>query len=153
MESTIINSAFYTANAQKATQPNQLGKDEFIKILMTQLQNQDPLNPMEDREFIAQMTAFSSLEQMINMANSIDKLVNNQQVSPVVQYSHFIGKNVTYEYENSETGLTDVITSRVIAVSERDTHAVLELENNESVLADHIIRIGGNSNGAMVHEG
>lgn len=47
---------------------NNLGKDDFLKILITQLQHQDPLSPMEDRDFIAQMAQFSSLEQMQNMS-------------------------------------------------------------------------------------
>ncbi|HZJ58028.1 MAG TPA: flagellar hook capping FlgD N-terminal domain-containing protein [Clostridia bacterium] len=45
----------------------QLGKDEFLKILIIQLQNQDPLNPMEDKDFIAQMAQFSTLEQIQNL--------------------------------------------------------------------------------------
>lgn len=53
---------------------NQLGKDEFLKILIVQLQNQDPLNPMEDKDFIAQMAQFSTLEQVQNMGKDFQSL-------------------------------------------------------------------------------
>ncbi len=52
-----------------------LDKDDFLKLLITQLQHQDPNNPMEDKEFIAQMAQFSSMEQMLNVNKSLDKLV------------------------------------------------------------------------------
>ena len=53
---------------------NQMDKDDFLKILITQLQHQDPSAPMEDKEFISQMAQFSSLEQMTNMAANFSKL-------------------------------------------------------------------------------
>src|SRR5690625_1001367 len=91
---TKIDPSLYLSNTSTVRTPGtELGKDEFLKILMVQLQNQDPLNPMEDTEFISQMATFSSLEQTMNMAKSIDILVQSQLISPIVQYSHMIGKN------------------------------------------------------------
>ncbi len=52
----------------------ELGRDDFLKILLTQLQNQDPTAPMEDTQFISQMAQFSTLEQMTNMADQFSRL-------------------------------------------------------------------------------
>jgi flagellar basal-body rod modification protein FlgD len=68
-----------------------LGKDDFLKILITQLAHQDPLAPMEDREFIAQMAQFSTLEQMTGMAKDFARLTELVSGS---EASSSLGKNV-----------------------------------------------------------
>jgi flagellar basal-body rod modification protein FlgD len=73
-----------------------LGKDDFLKILMTQLQNQDPMNPMQDKDFVAQMATFSSLEQMTNMTKSIEQLVSMEKQNNIIAYNSFVGKQITY---------------------------------------------------------
>ncbi|CAN7429529.1 flagellar hook assembly protein FlgD [Rossellomorea sp. LjRoot5] len=73
-----------------------LGKDDFLKILMTQLQNQDPMNPMQDKDFIAQMATFSSLEQMTNLTQTMEKFVDNQSQTQLISYNQFVGKEVTW---------------------------------------------------------
>ena len=53
---------------------NDLGQDAFLKLLITQLQNQDPLNPVNNEEFIAQLAQFSSLEKLTQMATSLERI-------------------------------------------------------------------------------
>ncbi|MDR2740322.1 MAG: flagellar hook assembly protein FlgD [Treponema sp.] len=67
----------FNKSIQKGRMPNQsLGKDDFLKILITQLSHQDPTAPMEDKEFIGQMAQFSTLEQMSSMASDFNRLAN-----------------------------------------------------------------------------
>ncbi|MFC5603067.1 flagellar hook assembly protein FlgD [Sporosarcina koreensis] len=81
---------------QRKTGPDTMGKDAFMKILIAQLQNQDPTNPMKDNEFIAQMAQFSSLEQTMNLANAFEKFAEAQNQSQLIQYNQFVGKNVRW---------------------------------------------------------
>src|SRR6056297_2956203 len=68
-------------NAQSAAGANgELGKNEFLQLLVAQLQNQDPINPMEGTEFATQLAQFNSVEQLINMNSGIQNLTQMQEV-------------------------------------------------------------------------
>ena len=64
---------------QRDNEAAQLGKDDFLRLLTVQLRYQDPLNPMQDTDFIAQMAQFSSLEQLQNMNRSLDKNLGSDE--------------------------------------------------------------------------
>ena len=89
---TQTQNEFNQAVSNNSTSSDELGKEQFLQLLVTQLQNQDPLNPMEDQEFIAQMAQFSSLKQLMNLNTSMKGLTdatNNQQMFSATNY---IGK-------------------------------------------------------------
>ncbi|QZY56753.1 flagellar hook capping FlgD N-terminal domain-containing protein [Crassaminicella profunda] len=70
-----VNKTKETQQQSTVKQPkNKLGKDDFLKLLVTQLTHQDPLNPVDDKEFMGQMAQFSSLEQMQNMNKAMEGL-------------------------------------------------------------------------------
>lgn len=64
----------------------QLGKDDFLKLLITQLTYQDPTQPVQDQQFIAQMAQFSSLEQMQNMSTALNRMAERQGHSLVGRF-------------------------------------------------------------------
>lgn len=64
----------------------QLGKDDFLRLLITQLSHQDPTNPVQDQQFIAQMAQFSSLEQMKNISQGIQRMETKQAYSLVGKF-------------------------------------------------------------------
>jgi flagellar basal-body rod modification protein FlgD len=63
----VTTTASSTQTQAARTAKTELGKDDFLKLLVTQMRYQDPLKPMEDKEYIAQLAQFSSLEQMMNV--------------------------------------------------------------------------------------
>jgi flagellar basal-body rod modification protein FlgD len=84
---TGITNATAIGTAQAAAKPkNEMGKDDFLKLLVGQLKHQDPMNPMEDKDFMGQMAQFSQLEQMTNVASTLQ---NERAFS-------LLGRDVTY---------------------------------------------------------
>lgn len=92
----IDESLYLTKQPTNQTKQSDLGKDEFLKLLMAQLKHQDPLDPMDDKQFISQMATFSQLEQSINMSETMKVLTNQQSQSNFLAYSNLINKEITY---------------------------------------------------------
>jgi len=89
-----------------------LGQDDFLKLLAVQFQAQDPMKPMEDTAFIAQMAQFSALDQSSTLVQQMTQLRSNQDIATANSY---IGRRVTID-----TGDEQVVTGDVTGVDLSD---------------------------------
>lgn len=85
-------------NSQSAGAKAKLNEDlnRFLTLLVTQLQNQDPLDPLDATEFTSQLVQFASVEQQIFQNSNLEKLLNLQETNQISQMVDFIGKRVEY---------------------------------------------------------
>ena len=90
------------ANTAKSSKDAVMGKEDFLTLLVAQLQNQDPLNPDDPTEFTAQLAQFSSLEQLFSLNESMDNLSEANASSDRFATLNTIGKDVAY-YSDSLT--------------------------------------------------
>lgn len=98
METSALSSiSGSAASSQAIAASNTLGKEAFLTLLIAQLQNQDPLNPADSTEFTSQLAQFSSLEQLSNVNENLERLQDYQASSNNAQAVGFIGKEVVFK--------------------------------------------------------
>ncbi len=108
------------------TREASLGKDAFMSLLLAELRNQDPLNPMDDTDFIAQLAQFNALEQLQDMNETLKEFLALQELS---QASALIGKTVSGYTTNGQYW-----TGMVGAVVMRQGRAILQVDGQEMAL-------------------
>src|SRR3954454_15106165 len=109
---TSVDSVTPTPNQiERKTGGSNLGKDDFLKLFVAQLQHQDPMNPMQDADMMGQMASFSTLEQVSNMAVENQRIAQNLTASNAVG---LIGRTVTWVDENGEshTGAVEKVATK-----------------------------------------
>lgn len=110
------------AAAAKTGAPNTLGQDAFLRILVTQMQHQDPMEPLKDTEFIGQMAQFSSLEQLTNLNKTMTAFAGGQSNRTLADYAHLIGTSIQWSHEG-QSG-----TGNVKAISSKNGEMMIEME-------------------------
>ena len=145
---------------------NQLGKDDFLHLLTVQLRYQDPLNPLENTEFIAQMAQFSSLEQLQNMNQSLEKtqgseaelhaaFKNNLVTSLVGKSVEIPTQEIVYDGSDSELvyRLGDRVRDASLQVLDARGRLVRQLELDVSKPYGTVEWDGKSSSGDTVPQG
>jgi flagellar basal-body rod modification protein FlgD len=137
-----------------------LGKDEFLKLLVAQLANQDPTNPQDSTAFVAQLAQFTSLEQQQNTVNRLDTLLLGQATANQTAASTFIGKNVTYQSGQIQLAsgsapsvqmtLSAPADQVTVAVSDGAGHVVRTMKLGAAAAGDMAVTWDGTDNNGNV---
>ncbi len=90
----------YEDTKNKLSGGDQLGKEDFLKLLVAQMTQQDPTNPMKDTEFVSQLATYSGLEQQMNINKNLEKLIAVNQSANISAATSCIGKLVGYVDSN-----------------------------------------------------
>lgn len=145
LESVRIESAL-AAQAERDKAKDEVGQDNFLTMLVAQLENQDPLNPQDSADFAAQLAQFSSVEQLVAMRAGIDELVASAATPPAeldrpaatsLDPTNLVGKEVT-------------VFGSQIEVNAQGTPVSMDFRSIDAALeADVVIR---NAEGYIVHE-
>ena len=140
-----ISSDLYIQNrpVESSNQNNVMGKDDFLRLLIAQLQNQDPLNPMEDREFIAQMANFSSLEHMANLNKSMEGFIDTQNKMNVLSLQQYLGSELTWQhtYMVEDEPFVEMKNGTVTSISMQDGKARLIMDDGSDITVEQITKV------------
>ena len=149
----ISSTSSSTSTSSSSAAGGTLGKDSFMQLLVTQLQYQDPLNPMDNTEFTAQLAQFSQLESLENMSTTLEALAVLESSLNNIQAVSFIGKTVnangnTVEYDGSAVqlgySLDDDATTVRVSIYNEDGEKVRTLEYGSTAEGSQSVTWDGN---------
>jgi flagellar basal-body rod modification protein FlgD len=116
---------------------NDPSKDDFMKLMLAQLQNQDPMQPEDNSQFLAQTAQFNELEQMQDLNKTISAMADAQQLG---QASSLIGKAVSATDDNDKS-----VTGAVTGVTLESGVAKLHLDSNTVVDLDKVVAVASDA--------
>jgi len=111
---TKTNSDSLASAAGSASGKKALGKDAFLQLLVTQLKNQNPLEPQDNGEFVAQLAQFSSLEGITTLNDTVSGIASNYNSSQALQASSLVGRSVIAPGDKSVVDTTKGMTGSVV---------------------------------------
>jgi flagellar basal-body rod modification protein FlgD len=92
---SVFDDLAISKKSKEAKGSDELGQKAFLQLMITQLENQDPLSPQENGEFIAQLAQFSSVESLDRMNNNFDNFTQNFVANQALQASSLVGRSVS----------------------------------------------------------
>lgn len=150
-----ITSSYQSSETTQAEKEEALGRDTFLTMLVAQLQNQDPLNPMDGTDFSAQLAQFSQLEQLINLNDSMETLASAFTEKSEGDMMSYLGKQVTANVDvmNIEDGTVSggfyslsAPADVMITITDDSGNTVKTLYEGQQTAGSHLISWDGTNN-------
>lgn len=147
VSSLLASNSTSTTSTTSSSSTSSLGQDAFLQLLVTQLQYQDPLSPMDDKEFVAELAQFSSLEQLTEINTGIENLSSQNETQQLMGAVNFIGK--TIEATGNAVSLSDGTATSVTFTlpSDAETCLVNVLDSSGTVV--RTVDLGATSAGEV----
>lgn len=121
-------------NQQAEKGSDELGQKAFLKLMITQLENQDPLSPQENAEFISQLAQFSSVESLDSLNNNFDSFTQNFVANQALQASSLVGTSVSVETDEAILDVGSAVAAVVdVPQSSGDVNLNIYTESGELV--------------------
>ncbi|MBI6896187.1 flagellar hook assembly protein FlgD [Pseudomonas putida] len=167
LNDVLTKSGVSTGTKKTTTEPvdkNALGKDAFLKLLVTQMQHQNPLDPQDNGQFIAQLAQFSSLEGIQTLNSSVNSIISGMGSSQALQASSLVGRSVIVQNDkalfdpkeslNGQVVVPQNITEGKVTIKDKDGNVVktIQLGEQKKGTADFIWD-GTNDKGEKVEAG
>jgi len=153
---TTVSGVNNTTNTSTTTSKSSaLGQEQFLTLLVAQLQNQDPLNPADATEFTAQLAQYSQLEQLFNLNDAMDQLTAAQTKSERLNSLSLIGQDVVVEESEFTLGSEPVeigykvdgtVTSASLVIKNSTGRTVATLSASDLSAGNHYLTWDGKDN-------
>ncbi|MFF7708589.1 flagellar hook capping FlgD N-terminal domain-containing protein [Pseudomonas sp. NPDC007930] len=147
LSSSSTASSTSSSSSSSSTGTSSLGKDTFLQLLVTQLKNQNPLDPQDNSEFVAQLAQFSSLEGINTLNSTVESLASNYTSSQALQASSLVGHSVLAA-ASSTTVDTSAGLSGQVSLSAATTDATVDVYDADGTLVKNI-DLGSQSAGTV----
>lgn len=123
-----------SGSSSKTGSSSSLGKDQFMNLMLAQLNNQDPLNPTDNTQFLAQLAQFSSLEQMQNLNTSVNNFATQFRSQQALQASAMVGRSVVAQSSTATLGASGKISGYADLSNATDDLKVQILDSSGSLV-------------------
>ena len=125
----------YKVDQSRFAKGDELGKNEFMNLLVAQMNNQDPLSPQDNGEFIAQLAQFSTVEGIENMNTTMDSLLSGYQSSQALQASSLVGRSVIVPTMNAMVDTEEGIKGQLALTQRSDNVSVNVYDDKGSLVS------------------